>query len=209
MTVLNKIAYFQNTRNEIPNQKLAKELVETRNRDGIKEIVGNLWHKNKSVQSDCLKVLYEIGYLAPELIADYVNEFLALLKNKNNRLVWGSMIALSTIARLKADRIWSHIDDVISTTENGSVITVVNGVKVLAGVASTQQVYNEKVLPVLLNIVETCIPRDVATHAESMLVMINDSNRGEFLNVLKAREQEMTSKSHITRLNKVYKKFVE
>ena len=65
MSVLNKIAFYQNRRDEVPNQQFAKELAETENKAGIKEIAKNLKHKNKSVQSDCLKVLYEIGYLKP------------------------------------------------------------------------------------------------------------------------------------------------
>ena len=61
LSVLEKIAYYRNRSDEVPNQELARELAETNNRDGIREIAQNLWHKNKSVQSDCLKVLYEIG----------------------------------------------------------------------------------------------------------------------------------------------------
>ena len=61
--VLNKISYYQNVRGEVPNQELARELAETRNTAGIQEIAAHLWDKNKIVQSDCLKVLYEIGYL--------------------------------------------------------------------------------------------------------------------------------------------------
>lgn len=38
MSVLSKIAFFQNRRDEIPNQQLAKELAETENKKGIKEI---------------------------------------------------------------------------------------------------------------------------------------------------------------------------
>ena len=105
MSVLGKIAFYRNRRDEVPNQELAKELAETENREGIREITQNLWHKNKSVQSDCLKVLYEIGYLKPDLISEYVNDFLKLLKSKNNRMVWGSMIGLATIAEIKSKEI--------------------------------------------------------------------------------------------------------
>jgi hypothetical protein len=49
MSVLNKIAFFQNRRDEIPNQELGKELAKTENMLGISEIVQNLQHKNKSV----------------------------------------------------------------------------------------------------------------------------------------------------------------
>ncbi len=55
-----------------------------------------------------MKVLYEIGYLTPELIADYADDFLKLLRSKNNRMVWGGMIALATIAETKPREIWKN-----------------------------------------------------------------------------------------------------
>ena len=42
-------------------------------------MVENLGNKDKSIQSDCIKVLYEIGYIKPILISNYVNEFTKLL----------------------------------------------------------------------------------------------------------------------------------
>ena len=202
MSVLNRIAYFQNRRDEVPNQELARELAETRNKDDIQEIAENLGHKNQNVQSDCLKVLYEIGYLAPELIADYVDEFLKLLKSKNNRMVWGSMIALATIAELKPGEIWKHVDDVTSAMDHGTVITVVWGLKTLARVASTQQRYRAKLFPILMQHLETCIPRDVPTHAESILCAVDGPHKDEFLSILEARRSKMTP-SQLARLRKI------
>lgn len=81
--MLDRIAFFQNRRDEVPNQQLAKELAESENRAGVKEIAAaNLQSKNHNVQSDCLKVLYEIGYLKPDLIADYTPDFFGPLKSK-------------------------------------------------------------------------------------------------------------------------------
>lgn len=202
MSVLNKIAYFQNRRDEVPNQELARELALTKNTDGIHEIAENLGHTNQNVQSDCLKVLYEIGYLAPELIADYVDEFLQLLKSKNNRMVWGAMIALGTMAELRPREIWKRVDDVIAATERGTVITQVWGIKTLAKVAAANQRYRDKLFPILIQRLKTCIPRDVPTHAESMLCAVDKSRRAEFLSVLESRQAEMTP-SQQTRLKKV------
>jgi hypothetical protein len=47
MSVLSKISYFQNRRDEVPNKELAKTLAETENKTGIaelktKEICANL-----------------------------------------------------------------------------------------------------------------------------------------------------------------------
>jgi len=125
MSTLDKIAFFQNRRDEVPNQLLAKELVATKDREGIREIAKNLENNNKNVRSDCLKVLYEIGYLEPGLIAGYGNDFLKLLKSKDNRMVWGAMISLATIADRRPKEIWAQIDDIIRITESGTVITLV------------------------------------------------------------------------------------
>ncbi len=46
----------------MPNQELARELAERKDRVGIGEIARNLRHEGRNVQSDCLKVLYEIGW---------------------------------------------------------------------------------------------------------------------------------------------------
>jgi hypothetical protein len=55
---------------------LPKSWLKQRTLWALKEIAENLVHKNRSVQSDCLKFLSEIGYLKPALMADYVAAFL-------------------------------------------------------------------------------------------------------------------------------------
>ena len=147
MSVLNRIAHFQNRRDEVPNQELARELAEKKDREGIREIAENLWNKDKRIQADCIKVLYEIGYIDPSLIADFAKDYLKLLRNRNNRLVWGAMIALSTIATLKADVIFDHLKEILRAFEQGSVITVDAGVLTLAGVASARHEYRPGYFP--------------------------------------------------------------
>lgn len=205
MTAINGIAYYQNRRDEVPNQELARQLAESEDKAGIHEIAENLWNKNKNVRSDCLKVLYEIGYIRPDLIADYVNDFLKLLKDKENRMVWGAMIGLATIADLRPYEIWEQIDDVIDAVDHGSLITVVWGVKTLAHVAAADKTYHSRLFPILLTQLQTCIPRDVPMHAESMLVAVNKANSASFLTELEKRKPELTG-SQLTRLTKVVKK---
>lgn len=205
MSALDKIAYSLNRRDEVPNQELARELAETRNTAGIREIATNLWNKNKSIRSDCLKVLYEIGYINPDLIADYVGDFLRLLQDKDNRMIWGAMIGLATIADRRAKEIWPQVNEVMAAIEQGSLITVVWGVKTLAGVAATDKKYRQKIFPFLLAQLQTCLPRDVPLHAESILRAVDKSNQKAFLFILEARKSELTP-AQLTRLKKVIKK---
>ena len=202
MSVLNRIAYFQSRRDEVPNQDLARSLARTKNWAGIREIAENLHSSNRNVQSDCLKVLYEIGYLDPALIAGYADDFLDLLHSKNNRMVWGSMIALATISPLQARAIGKRLDEVMKAIEAGSLITVVWGVKTLAGVASASRTYRARILPVLLRQLKTGLPRDVPMHAQSILPAVDESNRGKLLAALSSRLPDL-SPAQTTRLRKV------
>jgi hypothetical protein len=204
MSVLNKISYFQNRRDEVPNKELAKTLAETENRAGIAELVTNLKHKNKSVHSDCLAVLYHIGYVKPHLIADYVEHFLALLKSKNNRMVWGGMIALSTIAELKTKEMCANLDTIKQAIDKGTLITVVWGVKTIAKIASSNKSCKPAVVPILLSQLKKCIPRDVAMHFENSLPAIDDENKAMFLRIVEDRKKELTP-SQLTRLKKAIK----
>ncbi len=83
MPAMDKIAYKLGRRDEVPNQQLARALAQAKDKRGIREIAGGLRDKNKSIRSDCLKVLYEIGYLNPGLIVDYVDDFLKLVGDRS------------------------------------------------------------------------------------------------------------------------------
>jgi hypothetical protein len=202
MSTLQRIAYYQNRRDEVPNQELARELAARKDRKGIREIAANLWNENLEVQSDCLKVLYEIGYLQPELVALYTEDFLKLLHNRNNRLVWGAMIALATVAHLKADVIYPHAEEIKQVMDEGSVITKDNGVKVLALVAAQNAAYRKKIFSYLLHHLETCRPKDVPQHAEKTALAVNARNREQFVAVLEKRLVDL-SDAQAARVKKV------
>jgi hypothetical protein len=204
MSTLDRIAFFQNRRDEVPNQTLARELAGAKDEAGIREIAGALHDRNKNIRSDCIKVLYEIGYLDPGLISAYGKDFLDLLKSKDNRMVWGGMIGLATIADRIPGMIWEQIDEVIRITASGTVITLVWGMRVLARVAAAEARYKDKIFPFLLGQVRTCLPRDVPTHTESILYAVDEKNKAALLAVLETRRGELTG-SQLTRFRKAWK----
>jgi hypothetical protein len=205
MSALEKIAFNLNIRNEIPNQLLAKELAASNDVDGTKEIAENLWNKEKNIQSDCLKVLYEIGYLKPELIKDYAPDFFKLLNSKNNRLVWGAMIALSTIAHLKSEDIFSHFDDIDRVMKKGSVITLDNGIKTFSVISSINDSYKKKLIPYLFGFLRKCRKSDIPRYAEMILITVNEDNKKEFEEILKSRFEILTQ-PQASRVKRILKK---
>jgi hypothetical protein len=204
MTVLNRLAYFQKRRDEVPNQELARDLAVRKDKAGIREIAENLQNNNKNIQADCIKVLYEIGYINPDLIAAYAVDYISLLKSKNNRLVWGGMIALSTIADQRAEVLFAHLAEIQKAMKVGSVITVDNGVATLAHVASVDEKYNQAIFPFLLQHLKSCRPKDVAQHSEKSLPAVNGSNNTQFIKVLEKRIEDLSG-SGLARVKKVIK----
>lgn len=193
MSVLSKLACSLNRGDEAPNQELARELVETQNAAGIQELVQNLAHLDRAIRFDCIKALYEVGYLEPGLVAGYANDFLKLLRSPDNRLVWGGMLALSTVVVLKADELFPHVAEIESAMEKGSVITVDAGVVTLAKIAVANVSYNQAIFPYLLDHLQTCRPKDVPQHAEKTLLAVNAANKERFTAVLTARLPELSA----------------
>ncbi len=204
MSTLDQIAYFQDRRDEVLNQELACQLVEAQDRTGIQEIAANLWNENAAVQSDCLKVLYEIGYRDPLLIAPYAGDFLKLLRSRNNRLVWGAMIALSTIAAVAADAIDPQRGAILQAMAQGSVITVDAGVLTLARLATSSDQRRREIFPYLMQHLRTCRPKDVPQHAEKIFVAVSAAQSTEFICVLEGRMVDLSA-SQAARIKRVIK----
>jgi hypothetical protein len=204
MTTLNRIAHFQNRRDEVPNQELARHLAAKKDKAGVREIAEHLWDKEQNIQSDCLKVLYETGYIDPTLIAEYADDFVKLLHNRNNRMVWGSMIALSTIASLQADKLYPHVEEIKKIMDKGTIITVDAGMKTLAGVASVKESHRKTIMPYLLSRLASCRPVDVPRHAEQILIAVDSKNRDAFIAILEKRTSDLKV-SQLPRIRKVVK----
>lgn len=201
---IEKLAANLNRQDEQPNIEVAEMLVSHEDKEGVLEIVQGLKQK-KAIANDCIKVLYEVGERNPQLIADYAASFLDALLSKNNRLVWGAMTALVMIADDKADEIFQQIDKVIYAYKNGSVITIDNSISVFAKLCRADKKYEKELLPLLIEHLSTCRPKEVAQHSERAAICITDSNRELFIETLENRKQDLTP-PQTKRVDKLIKK---
>lgn len=202
--MLTKLASSLGRNDEEPNIELAVELCETNNIKGIEEIVHGLKSTDKAIANDCIKVLYEIGSRKPELIAEYTEDFISLLLSKNNRLAWGSMTALATIADLSADEIFSKLDIIKKAYELGSVITIDNSITVFAKLCKANEHCRKEVFPFLMQHLAACRSKEVPQHAERIMLCITAVNTKEFVEVLEKRRVDLTD-SQNKRINKIIK----
>ncbi len=204
MSILNRLASLQNRRDEVPNQELARDLAARKDAAGIHEIAENLWNKDRKIQSDCIKVLYEVGFLEPVLIADYAEDFVKLLRSKNNRLVWGAMTALVGAAKVDADIVFKNLEAIKKAKETGSVITIDNAISVLAYTAAANQKYNKIIFPYLLQHLSSCRPKEVPQHSERIFPAVTSKNKDEFIKALEKRLEDLNG-SGLARVKKIIK----
>ena len=190
---------------EALNIDLAEKLCELMDEMGVREIVDGLQSGNQTVANDCIKVLYEIGKKKPELIADYAAVLITTLSSKNNRVVWGSMMALALIAPIKPDAIFDRLPEIIAAYKKGSVITVDNSVSVFAQLCRASSEYHAKVFPLLLEHLANCRAKEIPQHAERIAVCIDSGNKEAFVEALDTRTSEM-SEAQNSRIAKLVKK---
>ncbi|HAQ37695.1 MAG TPA: hypothetical protein DCX89_02125 [Saprospirales bacterium] len=205
MTVINTLSSSLGQIGNEANIALAKEIAETENYEAIIELVENLKNKDKKIQADCIKVLYETAYIKPKMIAENYPDFLALLTNKNNRLVWGGMIALMTITDLKHKEVFSKLDLLSKTIENGSVITIDCGVEILAKL-NKYKAYIDKSEPILIEQLWKCPIKQLPQYMEKSVISITSQNKAIYQSIIEKRKPECDKNSQIKRLDKVLKK---
>ena len=203
--MIEKLAFSLGRNDEEPNIELAKELAKTKNKKGIKEIIDGLNNPTEQIANDCIKVLYEIAQISPELISVYADNFIQLLKSRNNRLVWGSMIALSKIVSLNPEEVFKNLEIIVKAYEKGSVITVDNSISVFAELVKADKKYEKKVFSIIIEHLEKCRLKEVAQNAERAFVCINKNNSQKFKETLSKRHTSLTD-AQKKRVDKLLKK---
>ncbi len=201
--MLNKIASALHRNDETPNIELAEQLASGEDRAGIEEIVKGL-DMDRATAGDCIKVLYEIGQRRRELIAPYAEVFLRLLRSRNNRLQWGAMTALGMVTDLNPDPVMAHLDEVVATYKEGSVITVDHSISVFAKLICAKKACEQRVLPILIAHLAGCRAKEIPQHLERMAVCFHPGNAGLFRTAIAARYGEL-SKPQRARVDRILK----
>ncbi len=206
MSVIEKLATSLGRKDDVPNQELAREIASKNDNKSVSELIDILkTTKDKKIQSDCIKTLYEIGYIKPELIAEYYPFFIELLKSRNNRLVWGAMIALYTISKMKPREIFENLSEILEAIQKGSVITKDYGVRILINLSGISEFANSA-FDLLMDQLRKCEPKQLPLYAEKTLPVINAENQRIFIELLEERFDELEKDSQKRRIEKVLRK---
>lgn len=205
MNTIQKLATSLGRRDEIPNQELAMEIFLSRDKKAIIEIIDHLANKDKNIQSDCIKVLYELGRLESKLIQQFASVFLDLLQSKNNRMIWGAMMALNAIASENQETIYRQLSKILAASDHGSVITKDHAIGILIKLA-TNKSYSDEMLELLHDQFKSCAINQLAMYAEQSIQVITKKHKARFIKLFISRLNEIDKDSKKKRILNVIKK---
>lgn len=205
MSVIDHLASSLGKRDEAPNQALATEIARTKNEAALKELLELLHHNSKSIQSDSIKVIYEVAGQAPELVAMHSQALVALLESQNNRLQWGAMTALHAIAGEDPGTVYASLGKIIAVADRGSVITNDHCVGILVTLCG-KKAYRKDAFDLLLERLLKSPVNQLPMYAEQALPVIDARTKAAFLKVLSGRLGDIDKESKRKRVEKVIKK---
>jgi hypothetical protein len=201
MSVRGKLASALGRNDERPNVELAETLAVKPSAAAVKELVGLLSAGTVAEQNDAIKVLYELGERQPDFIAAHVDAFLALLKSKNNRNVWGAMSAIDTIAAARPKAIAAAVTDILAASDKASVIAKDKAMSTLSKLALAGE---PRAMPALLERLQTAAINQFPMYAEMALPAIG-AHRAKFQAILERRLPDLPPAKQ-ARVQKVLRK---
>lgn len=205
MAIIEKLATSLNRRDEKPNQELAKKIIAKKDKAAVKELISLLDHKSKDIQSDCIKVLYEIGEVMPSLITGYLKIFVDLLEDKNNRNIWGAMSAIDSITLENPKQVYSNLSKIMDAAEKGSVITKDHAVSILLKLCTVKQ-YEDNAFVLLIELLQSCPTNQLPMYAENAISIISANKKSIFIKTLRERLPEIEKETKRKRVEKVIRK---
>jgi hypothetical protein len=205
MPILNKLASSLGRKDEIPNVELARKIADKDDKKAVAELIRLLKDKSRDVQHDSIKVLYEIGALKPALIASYADDFVELLNHKSNRMQWGAMTAISSIANEVPEKVYQSISYIINAADKGSVITKDQCVSILIKLCSVTR-YHDNAFALLIGQLKSSAPNQLPMYAENALPIVKEKGRNIFIKTLTSRLEDVEKESKKKRIEKVLSK---
>lgn len=203
MSALNKLAGALGRNDERPNIALAEALAVRPDPGVVAELVAALETGTAPQKSDAIKVLYELGERRPEAVADKVGAFLALLGSRNNRLVWGAMHAVASVAALKPKDVAAALPAIVAAADKGSVIAKDHCMSILAQLAKAGE---NEALPILLDRLEGAAPNQFPMYCELALPAIGRPDTARFRTILETRLEKIDQPAKRARVEKVLRK---
>lgn len=194
MAILQKSSGALNKKGNKTDEQIAQELIDNNDVNGIEEIAKNLYNGDGEICTDSLNILYLIGKQKPELVEIYIFEFIKLVQLNNEKLIYKSLLALSTLIHHKTQEIYENCISILDAIETGDDETVDVAIEIISVLATKDNKYNMALFPYLVNHLRTSSNEHFTQFAEHILQAATPENKQIFTGVLMERQNELHGK---------------
>ncbi|MBT3221572.1 MAG: hypothetical protein HN348_21025 [Proteobacteria bacterium] len=201
--IAQRLAHRQGRRDEVLNVELGQALARKKDRQAVTALT-ELFDDKKD-GSGAIKVLYECGYIEPELLVPHTDVFVGLLRCKNNRWVWGAATALACVAQANPDAVWNNRQELFSAFAVGSVITKDASLLALCRVAAADVDRARELGPWFVQVFGECRAKDLASWATKVVPHLPPLAQDEVVDILRARLPEVTAASAKKKIDRLIK----
>lgn len=160
-----RLASALRRKDQDPNIELAIELANGREETCVEELFRLLDTGPKKQRHDALKVLYEVAQREPDLVLPFLERLLDGLASRDNRILWGTLYALSALVELAPEPLMEHLPRILDASARSTVIAKDKTMLILVGLAADER-FHQAVLPELLAHVEAAATNQFPTYAE-------------------------------------------
>ncbi len=168
----------------------------------IRELVTLATVGKKSQCHDAIKVLYEIGARAPDLIAPHALALIDLLTSNDNRTLWGVLQALDTITATCPEIIMAHLNIILDATDRSSVIARDKTMSILCQLNGDPK-FSETISPIILQRLSHAAANQFPTYAQLAAKTLTPPYFAQLRNIIKSRQKSIASPAKRKRLEKV------
>lgn len=205
---LDRLASALGRRDEEPNIALARDLAGSGDAGDVATLAEALSSAPRPVRHDSIKALYELGALRPELIRPHADAFLAAMNGTDNRLAWGALAALDTLAAHDPGLIAAHLPQILAAAERGSVIAKDKAVSMLATLAALPGAA-PGAWAALLAMVRDAAVNQTAMYAEAASRAAPMNDPAALAEVVRMRRDGIAAPAKRARLEKVLRKLAK
>lgn len=203
--IAGRLAHAMGRRDEEPNIALAHELAEAKDREGISRLAEIAAIGSTAAQNDAIRILYENGACDPFLLQPHVGPFLEKIHRRNNRMVWGSLTALSEIAKIDAGTIFEAPGSIIAVADKGSVISRDQAIRILIALPAKPEFAGSAASHLFARL-ESAAVNQLPMYAERVHDAMNEAFHPRLHSVLSRRLMEGMAQSKRRRLERVIRR---
>ena len=202
MRVKQELSYSQGLKDQSANHIAADRIVKEEDVSSINDLVELVKGSYpRRLRMDATLTLAYVAEANPKLVDPHFKSLIGNLKDKVDRVAWGSMIALAHIVNLAPQKFYDELPSILEAMENLSVVGRDHGFKILVEVYKDDR-FKDDVFPLLCEQLSMAPANQLGQYTERLISEISVDHMVALRDLLESKREDLDNPHHIKRLDK-------